>query len=183
MYRLSPFHERTSAVNETGLWEHWANQLTAIRYQASEKYEYFAVRNAAGIFDTSPLFKYRFSGPDAERYLAGVLARDPRRLAVGKAQYTLWCDDRGFIVEDGVLMRLGEQEFSLTAAEPNNAYFEDVARGYDVGIEEVSDRYGILSIQGPRSRGILGPIAEGVAELPYFGLTNTVIGGADVTVS
>ena len=69
--RTTPFHERTSALNETGLWEHWSNCLVAQRYQMSEKFEYFGIRNAAGLFDTSPLYKYRFSGSDAERYLTG----------------------------------------------------------------------------------------------------------------
>src|SRR5512140_270283 len=91
MIRTTPFHERTGALNETGLWSHWSGYLAAERYGLSEKFEYFAVRNAAGIFDTSPLFKYRFSGAGAERFLAGVLARDPRTLAPGRAQYTIWC--------------------------------------------------------------------------------------------
>ena len=80
MIRTTPFHERTSALNETGLWEHWSGHLAAVRYQMSEKFEYFAIRNAAGLFDTSPLYKYRFTGPDAERFLGGVLARDPRQV-------------------------------------------------------------------------------------------------------
>ena len=92
----------------------------------SDKFEYFAVRNAAGIFDSSPLYKYRIHGPDAERFLAGVLARDIRTCAPGNAQYTVWCDDRGFVVEDGVILRRGPDEFLLTAAEPNLAYFEDL---------------------------------------------------------
>ena len=95
MIRTSPFHARTSALNETGLWSHWSGHLAAERYGLSDKFEYFAVRNAAGIFDTSPLFKYRFSGPGAERFLAGVLARDPRTLEPGHGQYAIWCDDRG----------------------------------------------------------------------------------------
>ena len=95
MIRTTPFHERTSALNETGLWSHWAGRLAAEKYQLSEKFEYFAVRNAAGIFDTSPLFKYRFSGPAPRRYLASVLARDPRTLKPGEAQYAIWCDDPG----------------------------------------------------------------------------------------
>ena len=126
--RTSPFHERTSALNETGLWEHWSNHLAAIRYQMSDKFEYFAIRNAAGLFDSSPLYKYRIAGPDAERFLAGVLARDIRRCEPGHAQYTAWCDDRGFIVEDGVVLRLAPDEFLLTAAEPNLAYLRGARR-------------------------------------------------------
>ena len=63
MIRTTPFHERTSALNETGLWQHWSGHVVATRYQASDKFEYFAVRNSAGIFDTSPLYKYRIAGP------------------------------------------------------------------------------------------------------------------------
>jgi Glycine cleavage system T protein (aminomethyltransferase) len=104
MILTSPFHERTSALNETGLWSHWSGHLAADRYQMSDKFEYFAVRNSAGIFDSSPLYKYRIHGPDAERFLAGVLARDIRACPPGHAQYTVWCDDRGFVVEDGVVL-------------------------------------------------------------------------------
>ena len=83
MIRTTPFHERTSALNETGLWQHWSGHVVVTRYQASDKFEYFAVRNSAGIFDTSPLYKYRIAGRDAERFLSGMLARDIRRCPPG----------------------------------------------------------------------------------------------------
>jgi aminomethyltransferase len=183
MVRTTPFHERTSALNETGLWEHWANCLAAQRYQMSEKFEYFAIRNAAGLFDTSPLYKYRFSGPDAERYLAGVMTRDPRRCPVGKAQYTLWCDDRGFVIEDGVLLHVADGEYLLTAAEPNLAYFEGLAGRLDVAIEDVTESWGILSIQGPRSREILASVAPAAANLGYFDVTAANLAGVPVLIS
>ena len=149
MIRTTPFHERTSALNETGLWEHWSNQLAATRYQMSDKFEYFAIRNAAGLFDTSPLYKYRIHGPDAERFLAGVLPATSGRCAPGHAQYTAWCDDRGFVVEDGVILRLADDEFLLTAAEPNLAYFEGLVGRLDVAIEDVSDAWAIARRPGP----------------------------------
>ena len=74
MIRKTPFHERTNALNETQLWSHWSGTLAAQRYQVSDKMEYFAVRNAAGVFDSSPLYKYRITGKDAEAFLG----RDPR---------------------------------------------------------------------------------------------------------
>ncbi|MFL5688899.1 MAG: aminomethyl transferase family protein, partial [Chloroflexota bacterium] len=137
MIRTSPFHKRTSALNETGLWDHWSGTLAANRYQMSDKFEYFAVRNAAGVFDSSPLYKYRISGPDAEHFLAGVLMRDIRMCPPGHAQYTAWCDDRGFVIEDGVILRPGPDEFLLTAAEPNLAWFADLVGRERVTIEEV----------------------------------------------
>ena len=183
MIRTTPFHPRTSALNQTGLWEHWSNHLTAVRYQMSEKFEYFAIRNSAGLFDSSPLYKYRITGPDAERFLAGVLVRDIRTCAPGHAQYTAWTDDRGFLIEDGVILRHGPEEFLLTAAEPNLAYFEALTGRLDVGIEEVSDDWAVLAIQGPRSRALLGTLTGDIEKLPYFGLTNTKIAKVPVTVS
>jgi aminomethyltransferase len=162
MIRTSPFHGRTSARNETRLWEHWSGMLAANRYQMSDKFEYFAVRNAAGVCDSSPLYKYRIHGPDAERFLSGVLTRDIRTCAPGNAQYTVWPDDRGFVIEDGVILRPGKDEFLLTAAEPNLAYFQDLIGRDRVVIEEVSDEVGVLAVQGPRSRDLLARL-RGIA--------------------
>ena len=183
MIRTTPFYEPLAALNETGLWEHWSNHLAATRYQMSEKFEYFAIRNSAGLFDSSPLYKYRIAGPDAERFLAGVLARDIRTCQPGHAQYTAWCDDRGFMVEDGVVLRHASDEYLLTAAEPNLAYFEALVGRLDVGIEDVSEQWAVLAVQGPRARDLLAPIARGVAELPYFGHLATKIDKIPVRVS
>ena len=183
MIRTTPFHARTSVLNETGLWEHWSNHLAAVRYQMSDKFEYFAIRNAAGLFDSSPLYKYRIAGPDAERFLAGVLTRDIRRCDPGHAQYTAWCDDRGFVVEDGVVLRLDRDEFLLTAAEPNLAYFGGLVGRLDATIEDVSDAWAVLAVQGPRSRDILAPLTSVVGDLPYFGVARTTIAKVPILVS
>jgi len=183
MIRTTPFHERTNAANATGLWEHWSGYLVAQRYQLSEKFEYFAIRNSAGLFDSSPLYKYRIQGPDAEAFLAGVLARDIRKCAVGHGQYTAWLDDGGFVVEDGVIFRNGVDDYLLTSAEPNFAYFDGLIGRKRVTIEDVSDALAVLAIQGPKSREILTCLAPEAASLPYFGLTAATIGGANVTIS
>ena len=183
MIRTTPFHERTSALNGTGLWSHWAGHLAANRYQVSDKFEYFAVRSGAGIFDSSPLFKYRIAGRDAERYLAGILARDIRACSPQHAQYTTWLDERGFVLEDGVIQRRGVDEYLLTAAEPNHAYLADRIGRLAVTVEEVSLEHGTIAVQGPRSRDLLSQLIPAVASVPFFGLTTGSIGGADVVVS
>jgi aminomethyltransferase len=183
MIRTTPFHDRTSVLNETHLWSHWSGHLAADRYQMSDKFEYFAVRNAAGIFDSSPLYKYRITGRDAEAFLAGVLARDIRACPPGHAQYTCWLDDRGFVIEDGVILHQAADEYLLTSAEPNLAYFEDRIGRMDVRISEVSDEIGTLALQGPRSRDLLRKLVPQIESIPYFGLAKGEIGGAPVTVS
>ena len=183
MYRTTPFYERTSVLNKTGLWAHWSGYLSAAQYQLSEKFEYFAVRNSAGVYDTSPLYKYSIRGRDAEKFLSGVLARDIRKCRPGRAQYTIWCDDDGFVIEDGVINRLSTTEFMLSAAEPNLAYFQGLVGYEEVEIEDVSDSIASFAFQGPLSRRILSAISPDVDKLGYFHLTETKIGGSPVTVS
>lgn len=183
MILRTPFHPRTEAANQTGLWSHWAGYLAAERYQSSDKAEYWAIRNSAGLFDTSPLYKYRIEGADAERYLAGVLARDIRRCPPGRAQYTVWCDGDGHVIEDGVVFRLAPDDFLLTAARPNLGYFTDLARGYDIEISDASTTLAGLALQGPRSGRILASLCPDVRTLPYFGVTTGDLAGAAVTIS
>jgi aminomethyltransferase len=183
MIRTTPFHDRTGTANVSGLWEHWSGYLVAQKYQLSEKFEYFAIRNSAGLFDSSPLYKYRVAGPDAEAFLGGVLARDIRTCAVGHGQYTAWLDDRGYVVEDGVVFRTSKDEYLLTCAEPNQAYFSGLMGRHRVTIEDVSEASAVLAVQGPKSREILSCLAPAVADLPYFGLTTATIAEAQVIIS
>ncbi|HUO45322.1 MAG TPA: aminomethyltransferase family protein [Acidimicrobiia bacterium] len=171
------------AANQTGLWSHWSGYLVVDKYQMSEKFEYFAIRNAGGLFDSSPLYKYRITGLDAEKFLSGVLARDIRKCRPGRAQYTIWCDDRGYVLEDGVILRNSQDDFLLAAAEPNLAYFQNLVGYESVEIEEVSEGMATLAFQGPRSRQILASLAPEMSEIGYFHLAESKIAGAPVTVS
>ncbi|MFT3871948.1 MAG: aminomethyltransferase family protein [Nocardioides sp.] len=181
--KTTPFHPRLVELNDTGLWSHWSGYLSAVRYDFSSKFEYFGIRNAAAFFDASPLYKFWIRGADAERYLAGVMARDVRTVRPGRAQYTVWCDDEGYVLEDGVLFRHAADEFMLTAAEPNLSFLQSQAIGKRVEIVDVSEDYATLAVQGPRSRAILEPLAPEIAELSYFGFTPAKVAGHPVTIS
>jgi aminomethyltransferase len=149
----------------------------------SDKFEYFAIRNSAAVIDTSPLYKYRITGKDAEPFLAGVLTRDIRKCRPGQAHYTVWCDDDGWVIEDGVILRHSADEFLLTAARPNMAYLQDLAGPMAVVVEDVSKEIGALALQGPYAREILKQLAPEMEGIGYFRLTPAKIGGAAVTIS
>lgn len=183
MLRQSPFHDRVAAANQTSLWSHWSGHLVVDKYQMSEKFEYMAIRNAVAMFDSSPLYKYRIVGPDAEKYLGGVLTRDIRTCRPGQAQYTIWCDDRGFVNEDGVVFRHAADDFLLTAAEPNLSYFQNLIGADRVEITEVTHDWATLAVQGPRSRIVLASLAPEVDQLGFFDHTSAKIGDAPVTIS
>ena len=183
MVRTTPFHPRLSELNSTGLYTHWQGYLSALRYSHAPKHEYFAVRNSVGVFDTSPLYKYWVRGRDAEPFLAGVLVRDIRKCRPGHAQYTMWCDDRGFVMEDGVVFRHSATEFLITAARPNLGYLQGLVGRLQVEMEDVTEAYGVLAVQGPRSREVLATLTGEVESLRFFELTQTKIASAPVTLS
>jgi len=183
MIRTTPFHERLSELNTQHLYTHWQGTLSALRYSHAPKHEYFAVRNGVGIFDTSPLYKYRVTGPDAVDFLDGIVVRDLSALRPGRAAYTAWCDDRGFVMEDGVAFRLTEGEVLLTAARPVLSWLTAHQYGRRVTVEDVTDDYAMLAVQGPRSRDALAGLVPEVTGLPYFGLAEAKLASVPVTVS
>ena len=137
------------------------------------------------VFDTTPLFKYHVRGADARALLEHVLLRDVGTCAVGRAQYTVWCDDDGYVLQDGVVLHVSDGEYWITSAEPTLHYFREVARArdLDVSVEDVTDAYGILALQGPHAHDVLGQLTSDAAPLRYFGCTETEIDGRPVIVS
>ncbi|MGQ0604594.1 MAG: aminomethyltransferase family protein [Anaerolineales bacterium] len=180
----SPFHPRTSALNETYAWRRWSGFLAAGSYELTHEREYWAVRNSAALFDVSPLYKYQLSGPDAATLLNRVVTRDIGKLAAGQVYYTPWCDEHGKVIDDGTVSRLDEQRFRLTSAEPNYRWLAMNAVGLNVQIEDVSEKIGALALQGPKARLILDSICNPpISNLKYFRLTHTKVDGIPVTVS
>ena len=186
MPQTTPFHPRLDGLNQTGIWKLWAGYTVAPAYQHSVSTEYYAIRNSAALLDTSPLFKLRFAGAGAERLLRHAMVRDVGAVSDGRAQYTCWCDRRGFVLQDGVLLRLSADEYLLTAAEPTLKYFRDLASELGVPrgvVQDVSLDFGILALQGPLSRRILARLTGDVEDLGYFGVTRCAIAGFEVLVS
>lgn len=186
MPKTTPFFTRTDPLNQPRIWSNWAGYLAAPRYQHSELNEYYAIRNSAALFDTSPLFKYLIRGTGAQALLAHALARDIRTCRTGQGQYTVWCDEAGYVVEDGVIFHVAENEYRMTTAEPNLRYFRQLARAMgiqDCQIEDISHEYGILALQGPLSLTVLQQLTADATRLRYFETTQTSIAGRPVTVS
>ncbi len=180
----TPFHPRTSLLCESHAWRRWSGYVAASSYELSHEREYHSIRNAAALFDISPLYKYRVQGPDAARLLDRVVTRNVARTKVGDVLYTPWCDARGKVIDDGTIARLGEQMFRMTSADPNLRWLEDCGTGLDVRIEDVSASIAALALQGPTSGAILANLTEGgIDGLKFFRVAATSIRGVPVEIS
>jgi aminomethyltransferase len=184
MLRGTPFHARTSALNQAQNWRRWAGYIVASSYELTHDREYHAIRSSAALIDVSPLYKYRVRGSDAERFLDRVLTRDVSRCAVGQVMYGPWCDQTGKVIDDGTLQRLDEHVFRLTSGEPNLRWLCDNAVGLKVTVEDESERTAALALQGPSSREILKGVADiDLDSLKFFRLSFGRVRGIPVTIS
>src|SRR6185503_12058219 len=158
MLKTTPFHSRTAPLVQGQAWRRWAGYSVASAYELVHDREYAAVRNAAALFDVSPLYKYLIGGPDATRLLDRMVTRDVTKCRVGQVMYTPWCDAHGKIIDDGTISRLAPDRYRLTSAEPNFRWLSMNGAGMQVTIEEISEQLGALALQGPLSRTILSQV-------------------------
>ncbi len=184
MPRRTPFHARTSALCTSQNWQEWSGFLSANSYEIDHMSEYNAVRTSCALFDVSPLFKYTLRGRDAARLLDRIVTRDISKCRIGQILYTAWCDDDGKIIDDGTVARLANDSFRLTAAIPTLDWLEDNAVGLDVAIEDASDRFGGLALQGPTSRDLLQQLTGAdLGGLRYYRLVEDKVAGAPAQIS
>ncbi len=178
------FYPRTAPMNQRLEWRDWAGYFAASLYSDHHDVEYTAIRTAAALIDVSPLYKYRVSGPDAERLVDRVITRDATKIKVGGVVYTCWCDEDGRVIDDGTIARLDDSTFRWTSADPSLRWFGLNAAGLQVGIEDVSESLAALALQGPLSREVLEAASgESFAELRYFGRRPAQIRGIEIDVS
>ncbi|MEX1295972.1 MAG: aminomethyltransferase family protein [Candidatus Limnocylindrales bacterium] len=180
----SAFDERALELNVRRQWRAWSGVFSSSAYAPHIDIEYNALRNAAALIDVSPLFKYRLSGPDAERLVDRVITRSAAAVKPGRVIYTPWCDSDGRVIDDGTVMRMDDGSWFWTAAEGQYRWLMLNARGLEVEIEDVTDDLAALALQGPLSREVMQSAAQAdLSDLRYFGRRALEIAGIAVDVS
>lgn len=158
--RFTPLRERHESLGASftdfGGWQ------MPVRY-TSDLAEHHAVRDAAGLFDISHMAEFTVEGPDAAAYLDYALAGRLSTMTIGKAKYSLLLAESGGIIDDVIVYRLAEERFLIISNAGNrdaagSALSERVG-GRAVTVDDVSDSYALLAIQGPASEVIVAGVA------------------------
>lgn len=189
--RYTPLRERHEALGASftdfGGWQ------MPVRY-TSDLAEHHAVRQAAGIFDISHMAEFLVTGDFAADFLDYSLAGRLSAMPVGKAKYSLMLADDGGIVDDVIVYRLADDRFLVIANAGNRGFvdaafasrvrsfpsriererpalaageertFEGFLGDRGVDVEDVSDEYALLAVQGPASEAIVSSTA-GITDL------------------
>ncbi len=133
--------------------------------------EHQAVRGKVGLFDVSHMGEVTVRGKDAERYVQHIFTNDIAGAPVGKIYYGMMCYENGGTVDDLLVYKMGENDFFLVINAANIdkdwAWMQQHAIGFDIDLQNRSEFYGQIAVQGPESEQVM----ESVLGIPCSELT------------
>jgi len=179
----SPFYPRQAEIDRLNRWHEWKGYSSADGFYDTTL-EYFSIRNSTGVFDLTPMTKYRISGPDALDFLNRLVTRDMTKIKPGRVAYAVWCDDEGQVIDDGTIFHLRKGEYRLCSQERHMAWLNAAKIGMDVTIVDETEDVCGLAVQGPTSFSVLKAMGlAGIEKLRPFGLATFDFQGTELMVS
>ncbi|MEM3153755.1 MAG: glycine cleavage system aminomethyltransferase GcvT [Candidatus Bathyarchaeia archaeon] len=179
--QLYEIHKKTAKMTEFAGFEMplWYKGITE---------EHLSVRNSVGVFDVSHMGRVIITGKDAVSFLNYVITNDVTALTPNSALYSVMCNENGGIIDDFVVSRIEEEKFLLvpnaTNREKDFNWLIKNAEGFNVKIEDVSDKAAMFAVQGPNAEKTLQKICTAdLSKIERFKCTTAKLAGADVFLS
>jgi aminomethyltransferase len=149
--------------------------------------EHLAVRNGVGVFDVSHMGDIRVSGPQALEAVQHITMNDASKLAIGQAQYSALLYTEGTFVDDVIVHRLGEKDFLLVinagTREKDVDWVTQSTRGFDAKVENLSDNYTQIAIQGPKGGDTLQKLTDAdLSKVKFYWFTHGTVCGLPNTL-
>jgi glycine cleavage system T protein len=181
--RRSPYYEAEQRYGPKG-YTVYNHTLFPIRYDDLEA-EYWHLLNHVTLWDVAVERQVEITGPDAFRFTNLLTPRDLSKCAVGQGKYVLITAPDGGIVNDPVLMRLGENHFWLALADSDVLLFATgLAAHLDMDVQLREPDVSPLQIQGPRSKDVVhGLFGEQATALKYYWFLETDLDGIPVVLT
>jgi aminomethyltransferase len=144
--------------------------------------EHLAVRNGVGVFDVSHMGDIRISGPQALDAVQHITMNDAATLAIGQARYSAMLYPQGTFVDDVIVHRLDENDYLLVinagTREKDVNWVNDNTRQFDCIVENLSDDYTQIAIQGPRGVNTLQKLTDAdLSKVKFYWFTHGAVCG------
>ncbi|MFD1412756.1 glycine cleavage system aminomethyltransferase GcvT [Oceanobacillus jeddahense] len=171
---IFPAYEKVAKTIDFGGWD-LPVQFSGI------KEEHEAVRTKAGLFDVSHMGEILVTGPESADFLQTTLTNDITKLAPNKAQYTFMCYENGGTVDDLIVYMLDKNEYLLVVNAANTekdfAWLQEQNNfNSNVTVENISENYAQLALQGPNAEQILQKVVEEpLSEISFFRFKKDVV--------
>jgi len=182
-YRKSPYWQRTVEAGCTS-WDLYNHMLIPTLYDDDEKEYWHLVRDVT-VWDVGVERQVEITGPDAARFTQLLTCRDLSRCEVMQCKYAPIIAPSGGIVNDPILLRLGENHFWLSLADSDALLYAlgvQAFAGLDVEVREPD--VSPLQVQGPRAKEVIRDLfGEAVMNLRYYWCSDANLDGIPVVVS
>ena len=156
-------------------------------HYSSIKEEHLAVRNSAGLFDVSHMGEILINGSESERFINYLSTNDVKLISDCDAQYSLLCNSRGGILDDIIIYRKNQNSFMFVVNAVNKQKILDwlnFNNNHDLEIKDVSDKLGLLALQGPDSCSIIKRAMKiDLSDLSYYSFCLTDFDNTEIIIS
>ncbi|MEN8244938.1 MAG: FAD-dependent oxidoreductase [Thermodesulfobacteriota bacterium] len=166
MYKRTPMHDHQKQdggiMRQVGVW----NRARYFSDDFSCRREIENVRNNVSMLDATTLGKFRIFGPDALKALQRVYVGNMAKIPTGKIKYSAMCNEDGCIIDDGVVVQRGENDYYFTASTARAGGTVEWIRyhtrydGWDFNVVNLTDAFGVINLAGPKAREVLSEITD-----------------------
>jgi len=163
----------------------FAGYLMPIQY-SSIIAEHKAVRNSVGVFDVSHMGEIFVKGEKALDFVQYITVNDASVLSQGRVQYSVMCYPDGGIVDDLLVYKLADDKFMLVVNASNidkDFSWMKENNKFGVELENLSNDYSLLAVQGPNSKEVVQKICDKNLDLEYYNFMHSKVAGIDMLVS
>jgi aminomethyltransferase len=180
---------RTSALDATiralgAEMGEWNNMPVAFFFPNDPHLEHDAIREAAGIWDTSALTKIQVRGGDALAAIDYLVTRNMAKVPVGKSAYCPILKDDGHFCDDGIVFHMAEDHFLVASSiGPSFELLQEYGKGRDLSVE-IDDDLHIITVQGPKSIDLLDARTDAnLREIEFCHQIHANLCGIDMMIS
>ena len=181
--RKSPFFDSTVKWGATGFSVY--NHMYIPRDFGSPEDNFWNLINKAILCDVSVERQVEITGPDAYKFIQLLTPRDLSNLAIGQCKYVLIINNDGGILNDPVLLRLGENHFWLSLGDSDILLWaQGVAINSNLEVKIIEPDVSPLQLQGPKSAKIMQAlVGDSILDLKYYWLRELELDGIPVVIS
>jgi aminomethyltransferase len=178
--RLYPVHEKLGAKIVE-----FAGYLMPIQY-SSIIAEHNAVRDSVGVFDVSHMGEIFVTGEKAKDFVQYITVNDVSKLYPGRVQYSAMCYNDAGIVDDLLVYNFADDKFLLVVNASNiekDFSWMNENNKFGVTLENKSDEYSLMAVQGPNSNKTLQKICDKEINLEYYHFFEAKVAGIEMILS
>ncbi len=181
--RPSPFFEATVAEGVASFTT-YNNMLMPTGFGQPQE-EYWRLLNGVALWDVACERQVELKGPDAGRLAQILSPRDLNRCVEGQGKYVALCNHAGTLINDPILLKLGDDRYWLSIADSNILFWaRAIAAERDLNVEVSEPDISPLAVQGPKAEDVVASIfGDWVRALKYFWFRETSIAGIPVAVA